>query len=157
VPSQQINTKIPKLHIVFTAEVLSSCCEVITVEEYKNLIQKAVKAIDENRLSDARSILSGAVSAKVTGPESYNLFGILEEYQGNYAEAAKFYRAAYAFDPAYRPASRNLSRITRFSGGATALQAEFGPRSEDENDDCDYAVEVDEHGIGRIHRKKEKI
>ena len=42
----------------------------------------------------------------------HNLLGILAEFTGDLNMACKNYRASYSLDPTYKPASRNLDRIT---------------------------------------------
>ena len=52
----------------------------------------------------------------------HNLMGILLEKQGRHEEAMRHFRAAYALDPQYEPAERNME-----SFGSFAL-----------HDECDY-------------------
>ena len=46
--------------------------------------------------------------------EVYNLLGVISEYKGDVILACKYYRAAYVFDPTYKPADKNLEKLTSF-------------------------------------------
>lgn len=55
-------------------------------------------------------------------PHPHNLLGIVLEKMGNHLEAMKHFRAAWALDPTYTPASHNLNTYgTFFSKGICAF------------------------------------
>ena len=45
-------------------------------------------------------------------PEAFNLLGGLYEARSNRLEAEKNYRVALALTPSYKPAQKNLDRVT---------------------------------------------
>lgn len=57
-----------------------------------------------------------ALTANPSGPEAFNLLGVLEELRGNDTEAMKNYRVALDFDPTCMPAQENLTRAGRLTG-----------------------------------------
>ena len=52
-----------------------------------------------------------------SAPQPYNLMGIVLEKTGNHPAAMKHFRAAWALDPTYVPANRNLERYGTFHSG----------------------------------------
>lgn len=83
-------------------------------------------------------------------PEPHNLLGIVLERMGDHTGAMKHFRAAWALDPTYRPATHNLNVYgTFFSDGKCAFDEsdlEVSPSSNVE-------IVYDERGIGHVRRK----
>ena len=54
-------------------------------------------------------------------PQPHNLMGVVLERMGNHTCAMKHFRAAWALDPTYTPASQNLSNYgTFYTNGSVA-------------------------------------
>ena len=68
----------------------------------------------EGNYSKAEKKIKQAMFKRPHSPEAHNLYGILEELQSNGNLVRKHYRAAYALDPTYKAATRNLERIINF-------------------------------------------
>lgn len=88
-----------------TEDKLSSFHDFLRFAKNSILTQDYVKA---------RTYLKKAISENMDSPEPHNLLGVLLENKGDRILAIKHYRAALDLDPAYRPAQKNLERITRF-------------------------------------------
>jgi predicted Zn-dependent protease len=127
------------------------------VDLLKVKIQRAIELIDNSQYREAESVLAQTVGEYVSSPEIYNLLGILEEYKGDYTKAAKFYRVSYAFDPAYKPASANLMRVTGFKINTAKAAIDFGKEAESRNSDGSFYIEYDESKTGHIIKKRERL
>ncbi len=83
-------------------------------------------------------------------PEPHNLIGILFEEMGDHVTAMKHFRAAWALDPTYIPARKNLDSFgTFFSQGKYAFD-ESDCRSEMEDE---FIINYDANGIGHVVRR----
>ncbi len=83
-------------------------------------------------------------------PQPHNLLGIVLEKLGDHPAAMKHFRAAWALDPTYLPASHNLNTYgTFFSGGGCAFDESDVPPLPP----CNVKIVYDEHGIGRVVRR----
>jgi FixJ family two-component response regulator len=80
--------------------------------EYDNYIALALKRIRAGELDAARVYVHKAISLNPHGPEAFNLLGGLHEARRNRLEAEKQYRVALALSPSYKPAQKNLDRVT---------------------------------------------
>jgi FixJ family two-component response regulator len=96
--------------------------------EYDNYIELAGKRIGAGELDAARVYVHKAVSLNPDGPEAFNLLGGLFEAGRNRLEAEKNYRVALALSPSYKPAQKNLDRVT--SRPYTALGIDWGFHTE---------------------------
>lgn len=98
-------------------------------------IQKIRQAADRLRryeLEDAYPLIVEAIHIDPDAPQPHNLLGIWFELTGDGDKARKHYRAAYALDPTFKPACRNLERIcTAFAYGRIPL--DFGDGAASEN------------------------
>lgn len=74
----------------------------------------AINKLHCNEINEAYKIIMEALHANPNAPEPQNLLGIWNEINGNDDMARRHYRAAYALDPSYRPASKNLERLCIF-------------------------------------------
>ena len=83
--------------------------------EVKNKVSQKVELIiqelETNEFGDAYSNILTMLLEYPDYAEPHNLLGIWNELQGNYDMARKHYRAGYALNPAYSPASNNLERL----------------------------------------------
>lgn len=80
--------------------------------EYDNYIELALKRISAGEFDAARIYVHKAISLNSDHPEAFNLLGGLYEARRNRLEAEKNYRVALALSPSYKPAQRNLDRVT---------------------------------------------
>jgi FixJ family two-component response regulator len=80
--------------------------------EYDNYIELALKRIRAGELDAARIYVHKAISIDPDGPEAFNLLGGLHEARRNRLEAEKNYRVALALNSSYKPAQKNLDRVT---------------------------------------------
>lgn len=71
-----------------------------------------VKALArQQRYQKAALLAAGAMETYPSAPQPHNLFGLLLEMQGDHISAMKHFRAAWALDPAYRPARMNMDHF----------------------------------------------
>ena len=122
------------------------------MDEFQLLIDQAIHCINENKLSKAEEVLKSAFGRDVSSPVTHNLLGVLYENRGDQLLAAKHYRAAYALDPSYKPAARNLHRIV------CCLEVpdkdyDLGETTDNEDEKNEYYVEYDADNVGHIHKK----
>lgn len=125
-----------------------------TLNSFERNIKEAIKALEKNDYIVAEEYIKYAMLENYHSPKVHNLFGALAELTGDLSLAGKHYRAAYALDPTYEPANRNLERITtsfysRF--GNTTL--DFGDKIEDEKF-MPYVIEYDKNNIGHLKNKR---
>jgi FixJ family two-component response regulator len=92
--------------------------------EYDNYIDLALKRIRAGELDAARVYVHKAISMDAEGPEAFNILGGLYEAGRNRLEAEKNYRVALALRPSFKPAQKNLDRVT--SRPYTALGIDWG-------------------------------
>lgn len=85
-----------------------------TLGTYREFVEFAKKCIVEKAFEKAELYLKKAISENVNAAEPHNLFGVIAEYRGDFGSAGKHYRAACALDPTYKPADRNLQRLTEY-------------------------------------------
>jgi FixJ family two-component response regulator len=82
-------------------------------QEYDNYLELASKRIGKGEFDAARLYAHKAISIDSDRPEAFNLLGGLYEARSNRLEAEKNYRVALALTPSYKPAQKNLDRVTR--------------------------------------------
>lgn len=99
---------------------------------FEKKIEQAVNALQVKDYAAAQEHLKYAMfeNGNNSAPEVHNLYGVLAELTGDLSLAGKHYRAAYALDPTYRPASRNLERITSFYYSPGDTNPDFGDMPE---------------------------
>jgi len=61
-----------------------------------------------------------------TSQNTITLLGIIAELRRDLVLACRHYRAAYALDPSYEPANRNLARITSYSCARNTGAPDYG-------------------------------
>ncbi len=93
---------------------------------YTSKIGFAATAIKLGDYDRARVLLGQAVQEDQNQPEYHNLLGIIAELRRDLVLACRHYRAAYALDPSYEPANRNLARITSYSCARNTGAPDYG-------------------------------
>lgn len=99
---------------------------------FEKKIEQAVNALQAKDYAAAKDYLKYAMyeNEDNNAPEVHNLYGVLAELTGDLSLAGKHYRAAYALDPTYKPASKNLERITSFYYCPRDTGPDFGDKPE---------------------------
>jgi len=97
-----------------------------------NNIEKAIRAIKSNKYDLAINYLHERMIENDHSAQVYNLLGVISEYKGNVLLAMKYYRAAYVFDPTYKPANKNLEKLTSFFYIFNEANIDFGDSMEKE-------------------------
>lgn len=115
-------------------------------------IERAINALQAKDYTAAQEYIKNAMLGNYHSPEVHNLIGVLEELTGDLSLARKHYRAAWALDPTYKPASRNLERITYLSYTAGNAKPDLGDKPEEE-EVIPYVVEYDKKNIGHLVKK----
>jgi DNA-binding response OmpR family regulator len=82
--------------------------------DYEGCIEQAKAAVEGYDFDSAAAWAEQAVALDTARAEAYNLLGVLHERRGSRLEAQRYYRAALAIDPTYKPAWNNLNRSTQF-------------------------------------------
>ena len=99
---------------------------------FENNIKQAINEIKANRIDLARKYLYAAMIENDHSAEVYNLLGVISEYSGDASLACQFYRAAYVFDPTYKPADKNLEKLTSFFYTFNEANIDFGDTMDSE-------------------------
>lgn len=88
-----------------------------------NQLCKTVKIlVSEENYESSIELICRAMGKYPHAPHPHNLFGIILEKSGKHADAMKHFRAAWALDPTYLPATHNLNTYgTFFSLGGCAF------------------------------------
>jgi DNA-binding response OmpR family regulator len=86
--------------------------ETLQGREYDNYLELAIKRLGKGEFDGARVYAHKAVALDPDRPEAFNLLGGLYEARSNRLEAEKNYRVALALKASYRPAQKNLDRVT---------------------------------------------
>jgi len=122
---------------------------------FEKNIAMAVRALRGNDYSVAKEYIKCAMNEDPSASMVHNLFGVLSELTGDLSLAGKHYRAAYALDPSYKPARRNLERITSINFRKETACPDYGDQPEDEEHSL-YIVEYDDRNIGRLKKRSKK-
>jgi len=122
---------------------------------FDDYIDSAKIALKEGNYTLAEERIKAAMIENPHSPIVHNLYGILEELLKEDNLAHKHYRAAYALDPTYKPAIRNLERITAFGKRTSKKSIDFGDDPEDEEDNL-YMIEYDNNHVGHLRKKEKK-
>jgi Flp pilus assembly protein TadD len=70
--------------------------------------------IKEEKYKKSVEVICDAMKENPNAPEPHNLLGIIFEQIGDHNMAMRHFRAAYALDPSYKPASENLTTYGTF-------------------------------------------
>jgi DNA-binding response OmpR family regulator len=81
--------------------------------DYEGCIEQAKAAVEAYDFDSAAAWAEQAVALDTARAEAFNLLGVLLEHRGSRLEAQRYYRAAVALDPTYKPAWNNLNRSTQ--------------------------------------------
>ena len=101
--------------------------------EYDGYLDLALKRISRGEFDAARVYAHKAIAINSDRHEAYNLLGGLYEARSNRLEAEKSYRVALALTPSYKPAQKNLDRVTSRPYTPWVLIGGFMPKKK-END-----------------------
>jgi len=96
-------------------------------------IEKIIRAIKSKQYDLACEYLHQEMIENDHSAEVYNLLGVISEYKGNVLLAIKYYRAAYVFDPTYKPADKNLEKLTSFFYIFNEESIDYGDTTEKEH------------------------
>lgn len=121
---------------------------------YKDNIKKAICALKVKDYVTTKKYVELAMLENNHGPEVHNLLGIIAELTGDLSLAGKHYRASCDFEPTYKPASRNLERITSFYYRVENANPDFGDVFQEE-ENTPYVVEYDDKNIGHLRRREQ--
>lgn len=122
------------------------------LSSFKKNIKKAINALQVKDYAVAQEYIKYAMLEDYHSPEVQNLIGVLAELTRDLSLAGKHYRAALALDPTYKPASRNLERITSFYYRVENTEPDFGDKLEEE-EIIPYIIEYDKKNIGHLRKK----
>ena len=86
----------------------------IISSKYIDYIREATDDIHNHEFEKSYKAIINAINIDPNAPEPHNLLGIWYEVKNNNDLARKHYRAAYALDPTYKPASENLERVCTY-------------------------------------------
>ena len=89
---------------------------------FEDFIEFAKLNIITNNLEKAEEILKKAIGKEPSSPVTHNLLGVISEYKGDVTQAQKYYRAALALDPTYKPAESNIRRTVDFDYTKTGIK-----------------------------------
>lgn len=82
--------------------------------EFEILISQCKKSILESDYETAEKHINEAFSLNNNSPKVHNLLGIIAEIKWDRELAIQHYRASLALESSYRPAIRNLEKITTY-------------------------------------------
>ncbi len=122
------------------------------IKELRTLCGKAKALLGRGEFTECEKVVCEAMSRYPHMPEPNNLLGILLEKQGNHVLAMKHFRAAWALDPAYRPARQNLEYYGSFFPRETIAfdESDCPP---DSPAGC-FEIKYDSLGVGHAVRRK---
>ena len=81
---------------------------------HKQIIEAVLK-LQNHEYEKSYKLIVIALSDNPDAPEPHNLLGIWFELNHDHETALRHYRAAYALDPTYKPACKNIERICTHS------------------------------------------
>jgi len=122
-------------------------------DTYEKYIKTAISELKEGDYSKAEENIKRAMLEGPHSPEAHNLYGILSELESDGNLARKHYRAAYALDPTYKPAARNLERIATFEYYLYNQKIDYGDQPETEPE-SPYVVVYDSNHVGHLSKKE---
>ncbi|MEL7648371.1 MAG: hypothetical protein AAGU76_09780 [Sedimentibacter sp.] len=83
----------------------------IKTDRFSSVIREVTLKMENSEMEDSYKIIIDSLRENPDAPEPQNLLGLWNEVNKNFDLARKHYRAAYALDPTYRPATINLERV----------------------------------------------
>lgn len=124
----------------------------INTDSLKALCTNAKNLILSGDYTACEQLLCTAMGQYPHSAQPHNLIGILLEKEGEHSAAMKHFRAAWALDPTYLPARKNLEKFgTFFSRGECAYD-----ESDIKEEESAYVMEYDSCGIGHMKRRSQK-
>ena len=117
------------------------------LDELCAMIRKAVRSGD---IEGCIQPICSAMAEFPDAPHPHNLMGIVLEKLGRHSDAMKHFRASYALDPGYAPATVNLESSGTFYGNGLCA---FDESDCQKGKTRTYAVHYDAQGIGRMIRR----
>lgn len=124
------------------------------LNSFEDNIKNAINSLKSTNYTLALEFIHSAMLEDDHSPEVYNLLGIISETKGDLILAGKHYRAADVFDPMYKPACRNLERITSYFYKFEIDNIDFGDKPEKEENSL-YFIEYNSNNIGHLRRRGE--
>lgn len=120
------------------------------INELDELCVKVRVLVNDKSYQNCIDYICKAMERNPHAPQPHNLLGIVLEKMGDHSAAMKHFRAAWALDPTYRPASQNLDVYgTFFSDGRCAFdESDLSPLPESH-----IEIIYDEKGIGHVVKK----
>lgn len=117
----------------------------ILCEDVRCLIENKQYETCEKRITEA-------MKEHPHAPQPHNLMGILLEKSGDHIKAMKHFRAAWALDPTYVPARRNMERFCNlYPEGECAFDESDCQRVYNRSR---YETVYDEYGVGHMVRRE---
>lgn len=89
-------------------------------------LNQATDCLRNLEFVEAYQLIVEAISINPNAPQPHNLLGIWFELKGNKDKARKHYRAAYALDPTFKPACKNLEQICTMFENSRINSYDFG-------------------------------
>lgn len=124
--------------------------QLVQKQELQELCEQ-VRFLLPRRAYEKCEILLGETMQKYPhSPHPHNLFGILLEDRGDHPTAMNHFRAALALDGSYKPAQHNLDYYGNFKKKGKCAYDESDCFDENK---AEYAIKIDDFGVGRIIRK----
>lgn len=123
---------------------------------FQNNIKEAVNAIKANQYELALKCLHTAMIKNDHSAEVHNLLGVISECKGDVTLACKYYRAACMFDDTYKPADKNLERVTAFFYIFNEVNIDYGHNIEKEHNKS-YLLEYSAMHIGDLTKSENSI
>lgn len=120
-------------------------------EELFELSERVRELVRFNHIEESKKMVVEAMGEYPDAAEPHNLYGILMERMGEHVGAMKHFRAAWALDPTYEPAKRNMERFGSFQPTGTMAFNETD--CEEELKKQLFKVEYDTRGIGHVVRR----
>lgn len=127
--------------------------EAETEKEYLNQLCEEIRSlICDYHIEESREIVCDAMKEYPDAAEPHNLFGILMEKRGNHITAMKHFRAAWALDPTFLPARKNMENYGSFARPSEAAYTMEDCRREETKER--FKIEYDENGVGHVVKRK---
>jgi beta-barrel assembly-enhancing protease len=116
---QQLIATTPKGHVTGDGRNTASFQSMVASLKNRNLTyteyyDKAVRALQKNKLEEANNLLNRAINADRYQPPFYALAGFVYVKRKNYAEAERYFNGALSLDPNFQPAHRGLGTVDYF-------------------------------------------
>lgn len=128
--------------------------EILIENGLKELCEYVRELVYKENYEDCIAPICQAMEEYPHAPQPHNLLGIVLEKMGDHITAMKHFRASWALDPTYLPASHNLHTYgTFFSNGGCA----FDESDVKESSSSSMEVVYDERGVGHVVSKNKVV